>query len=88
MAPEALTLDLTTLTLGEMADIEAASGLDFMVLYARGSASRAMIVRYLNMSRDSGQRPSWNEVSDHRPLGRSSSTSPSVPDGTPASSPA
>jgi hypothetical protein len=88
MAPEVLTLDLTTLTLGEMSDIETASGTDFMILYARGSASRAMIARYLNISRGSGQRPNWSEVYDHRPLGKSSSTSPSVPDGSPTLSPA
>lgn len=82
-----LTLDLGSITLGEMAAIEYASGRSFDRLLT-GAVSRRLIALYLREWRSSGVEPSWSEISSLRPLASGSSTSPSEPDGPPVSAPA
>lgn len=84
--PQPITLDLASLTLGEMAAAELASGQSFDKLLQTGSATRMLLALFIRELRSSGAAPSWHELSDHRPLARRSSTSPSSPAGrrTPA----
>jgi len=69
-----LTLDLTTITLGEMAAVEIASKRDFTTLL-KGQVGRRLIALYLREWRSSGVEPSWSEISSHRPLASTSSIS-------------
>lgn len=71
-----LTLDLGTITLGEMDAIERASGQEFGRLLAR-SMGRRLVALYLREWRSSGREPSWAELSNLRPLGSGSSVSAS-----------
>lgn len=66
--------DLASLTLGEMAAVELASGQDFQRLLRAGSASRMLVVAYVRALRSpsSGSTPDWSEVSSHRPLDKRS----------------
>lgn len=82
-----LVLDLNEITLGEMAEIETASGRDFLAVFRAGSASRRLIALFLQEYRSSGVAPSWRELSSRRPLAGPSSTSPSGSAGRPAKSP-
>lgn len=76
MGEETLTLDLATVTLGELADLEAETGVSAAVLIARGSATRTMIGAWI-ASRRSGTPRSWAEIRDLRLLDGRSSISPS-----------
>lgn len=78
-----LTLDLNEITLGEMEEIERASGRDFLALFRAGSASRRLIALFLNEYRSSGEPPSWHEIRGRRPLAARSSTSASPSAGPP-----
>lgn len=80
-----LTLDLGSVTLGEMAAIELASGQDFSRLLGR-QTGRRLIALYLREWRSSGLEPSWLELSNLRPLASGSSTSASSPAGRPPTS--
>jgi len=83
-----VTLDLDTMTLGEMAAVEAAAGQDFLDLWRAGRATRRLIALYVNEYRASETPRSWQELSALRLLGGSSSTSPARPAGVPVSVPA
>ena len=80
-----LTLDLATVTLGEMAALEMASGRDFGALL-KGQVSRRLIALYLREWRSSGVEPSWSSIASLRPLDSGSSTSVSPSAGRPARS--
>jgi hypothetical protein len=73
-------LDLSTLTLGEMAAVEAASGRSFDQLM-RGRASRLIAAMYVAALRSSGDTPSWSELSSLHLSDVASSPSPSQADG-------
>jgi hypothetical protein len=73
-------IDAATITLGEVAAAERASGLDFTDLLAR-RASRLIFALWLVEWRRSGKPPSWQEIAD-RPLAVvRSSVSPPSQDG-------
>jgi hypothetical protein len=82
------TFDLESITLGEMVEVELASGLDFMVLL-KSRTGRMMVARYLLASRQherdtSSPAPVWE--ADRRLFGGSSSTLASQQDGDPPKS--
>lgn len=56
-----ITLDLDTLTLGEMMAVEDASGKDITQLLSR-TTGRRMLVLYVNQLRNSDSMPSWSEL--------------------------
>lgn len=60
-----IALDLDTLTLGEMAAVEEASGSSIDRLLARGKASRIMVAAYVHYRR-SGEPRTWSEVAGLR----------------------
>jgi hypothetical protein len=77
------TFDLESITLGEMVEVELASGHDFTDLL-KSRTGRMMVVRFLLALRQherdiSSPAPVWEK--DRPLLGGSSSTSPSLPDG-------
>jgi len=74
-----ITLDLETLTLGEMAAAEKASGEDINTLLGR-SAQRILLAVFIDRLRNSGQPPSWQELGALRLRDAQSSTSESPPD--------
>lgn len=76
---EFVALDLDTLTLGELAAAEKASGEDASVLLAR-SAHRRILAVFVQRLRSSGQPPNWNELASLRLSDVSSSNSDSQPD--------
>lgn len=78
-APETITLDITTLTLGEMVEVEAQSGRSIDRLM-RGAAGRRMVALFVHGLRSSGESPSWQQLSSRRLIESSPSTSPSSPD--------
>ena len=78
-----ITLDVKTITLGEMEEAEHQSGRDFQELLRQGSATRRLLGLFLHEWRSSGQPPSWRTLSDRRPLGKPSSSSPSPSAGPP-----
>jgi hypothetical protein len=75
-----VTLNLSTLTLGEAAQAEIESGLTLQQMI-RSSAARKILALYVLELRSSGDRRSWSELSSLRLLDGSSSTSPSEPAG-------
>jgi len=77
--PETIDFDVDTLTLGEMAAVEEASGRDFSELWKR-SASKMLAVVFVQRLRTSGQAPNWHELGSLRVLDVSFSTSDSSPD--------
>jgi len=79
MATE-VTLDISTLTLGEAAQAEIESGLTLQQMI-RSSAARKLLALYVVELRSSGSKRSWNELSNLRLLDGSSSTSQSPVDG-------
>jgi hypothetical protein len=83
-----ITLDIDTMTLGEMAAVEKASGQDFLDLWRAGRATRRLIGLYVHEYRTSETPRSWQELSALRLLDGSSSTSPESPAGHPVSVPA
>ena len=72
------TVDVESITLGEMLDIEQESGLDFLAL-AKTRTGTLMIAAYL-ASRRRGEPMTWSELANRRLLAKSSSASPSVSD--------
>lgn len=76
-----VVLDLTSITLGEMAAMEEQSGRDFTALLKSGTATRRLMALWLSESRSSEKPRSWRELSNLRPLGEPSSPSPSEPAG-------
>ena len=85
MATDEFTLDLDTLTLGEMAAAETASGLDTSVLL-RSSAYRLLVGVFVHRYRSSGKAPLWHELENLRVVDVSSSPSDSSPDSPGAKS--
>jgi hypothetical protein len=80
-----ITLDIRSLTLGEAAEAEMASGKPLKALLASKAAVR-MLAIFVHVYRASGEPPSWSELSSLRILELKSSTSPSQPDGVPIAS--
>ena len=80
------TLDVGTLTLGEMAEAELQSGRSMDALLRAGSATRRLLALWVAERRTSAQPRTWSELSTLRPFASSSSTLPSEPDGIPAKS--
>ena len=85
---ETVTLNLETVTLGEMAAVEQAAGRDFLDLWQAGRATRRLTALYVHELRTSETPRSWQELSALRLLDGSSSTSPARPAGVPVSVPA
>jgi len=77
--PELVQLDLDTLTLGELAAAEKASGEDGTTLLAR-SAHRRILVVFVQRLRSSGRPPNWSELAALKVSEVSSSRSDSSPD--------
>ena len=80
---EQITFDLSTLTLGEAAEIEMASGKSLQELLRSKVAVRLMAV-FVQQLRSSGSTPSWSELSNLRLLDDTSSTLRSSSEETPA----
>ena len=74
-----LTFDVDTLTLGELAAAETASGLDASILLSR-STLRLLLVVFVQRYRSSGQPPKWSELESLRLQDAPSLTSDSSPD--------
>ena len=85
---ELVTLDLDSLTLGEMAAVEIAAGQDFIQLLSAGRATRRLIALYVNEYRASETPRSWQELSALRSQDAPSSTLRVSPAGSPANVPA
>jgi len=85
--PQIVTLDLATLTLGEMSKAEMESGMDFAAILKGGVATRRLLALWVQEQRSSAQPRSWREVASLRLSDVSSSTSPSAPDGARETSP-
>lgn len=81
-AQPTITLDITTLTLGEMAECERQSGHSFEKLLT-GRASRKIVATFVAEWRSSDSVPSWQEVSSRR-LFDSSSSTPRSPSDDPS----
>jgi hypothetical protein len=69
------TLELSSLTLGEMAAVEQASGRSFADILRAGPATQRLMAAYVLLSRHSGRPPSWSELAGLRPFDRKSSPS-------------
>lgn len=78
-----VTLDITTLTLGEAAAAEIASGATIQQL-AKGRATLRLLAMFVHELRTSAAPRSWSELSNLRLLDASSSTSQSPREETPA----
>jgi len=76
---EQITFDVDTLTLGELAAAETASGLDSSTLLSR-SAHRLLLVVFVQRLRSSGKPPSWQDVENLRLQDARSSISDSPQD--------
>jgi hypothetical protein len=85
---ETVTLDLDSLTLGEMSAVEVAAGQDFIQLLSAGRATQRLIGLYVNELRHSDKPRSWRELSALRSQDAPSSTLRVLPAGSPASVPA
>lgn len=66
-------LDIKTLTLGEMAEVEAQSGRSFNALL-RGAATGKLLALWVHEFRNSEKPRSWQELSALRAFEPSSST--------------
>lgn len=78
-----VTLDISTLTLGEMAEAEMASGRTLQELL-RSPGARKILALFVHQFRNSGVAPSWSELANLRLLDASSSTLRSDSAETPA----
>lgn len=76
--PETVTLDLETLTLGEIVAAEDASGKDIGKLLST-SGHRRLLAIFVQRLRSSGSAPSWQELLSLRLLDVSPGVSPSRP---------
>ncbi len=63
------TLDIGTLTLGEMATLEEQSGRSMDKLLTAGSATRRLLALWVAESRSSAKPRSWHELSALRVFG-------------------
>jgi hypothetical protein len=79
-------LDVGTLTLGEMAEVERQSGRSFGSLLTAGHATRSLLRLFVHELRTSERPRSWHALADLRPLGSSSSDSRSSAAGRRAKS--
>jgi hypothetical protein len=80
------TLDVNSLTLAEMAELEYQTGRSFTSLLEsaiRGGATLRLLALWVQESRTSDAPRSWRQLGALRPYVSSSSTSPSSPDGRP-----
>jgi hypothetical protein len=73
------TFDIETLTLGEMAMVEEASGMPMQKLVSVGSYRMALVLM-VSASRSDEPVPSWHELMSRRVLDASSSISDSPQD--------
>lgn len=77
-----VTFDIEDVTLGELWEVEKASGEDVQTLL-RTAMGRRMLGLFLSEYRDSGKPPSWSDIASRRIVGGRSSASPSASDGLP-----
>jgi len=61
------SFDMETLTLGELAAVERASGLSATVLM-KGAVSKMLVALYVHRLRNSDEPPSWRELESLRVL--------------------
>jgi hypothetical protein len=80
------TLDLSTLTLGEMSEAERQSDQIFDRLMMGGNATRRLLALWVHEYRNSAQPRSWPQLAALRVFGRSSSPRPPSTDGPPSPS--
>lgn len=80
--PERLTLDLERITLGEMMDVELASGVPFLRLVRSktGLTMTALYLRALQRHAPGTPLPSWDELRKLTPLEASRFVSQGSPD--------
>jgi hypothetical protein len=79
-------LDVNSLTLGEMAELEYQTGRGFSSILGaaiKGGTTRRLLALWLQEYRHSDTPRSWRQLGALRPYVSSSSTSPSSPDGPP-----
>ena len=69
--------DIETLTIGEVAQVQEASGLEFRQLIG---PYRLMLALFVQRLRSSGQPPNWQELTSLRVVDISSGQPPSDPD--------
>ena len=86
-----LELDVDTLTIGELCQLEMESGQTFGALFSAGPASRRLLAMWLTELRaqrspSSGPRPSWRDLANRPGLAALRSTSLSVSGGPSATS--
>ena len=86
MPRNTITLDIDSLTLGEMMQAERESGQSFDRLLTAGAATRRLLALWVHEQRSSGRPRNWQELADLRLSDVSAMTSPSSPDGVPATS--
>lgn len=75
-----ITLDVSTMTLGEMSAAEIESGVTMDKLLTGGRATRRLLALWVHERRSSAKPRSWLELSSLRLSDLSSSTSPSPAD--------
>jgi len=75
-----VTLDITTLTLGEAIAAEQAAGMSVHAM-SRSSAAVKVLAMFVHVLRTSGEPPSWSELSSLRLVDVQPSTSRSRPAG-------
>lgn len=80
---ETVTLDVSTVTLGEWVEAELASGLTMQQLL-KSHAARKLLVMFVHELRHSANRRSWNELCSLRLLDVSSSMSRSQSERSPS----
>lgn len=78
-----VTLDITTLTLGEAAEAEMASGKTLQQL-VKSRTALLILALFIQEYRNSGLVPSWSELASRKVLDVSSSTRLSSSAETPA----
>lgn len=83
MAGEMVTLDITTLTLGEAAEAEIASGKTLQQL-VKSRTALLILALFIQELRSSDSAPSWSELANRKVLDVSSSTRRSSSTETPA----
>ena len=83
MPKEEITFDVTTMTMGELLQVEEASGLSpdaILKSFGRPSTLRLMVAVFVQRLRNSGQPPSWKSLTDLPILDALSGNSPSSAD--------
>lgn len=80
LAGEPISLDVDSLTLGELSALERASGSD-AVLLLQGSAGRRLAALFIFLLRTDGRAPSWPLLASLRPTELPRSGSRSRPAG-------